>query len=183
MRSPPSAEAMARSAAYWRGRPPREPLHEVVEPLLVVQRGVERRVELGAGAVFAVGELLFAVARRFDRLRQGEAHHLAQRAEVVVGHPLPQGALPRVEQRTVVEYPRDGLDAGEVGPPAVDAPDDARVDAPRPELHGHGLPLLHVETVGDGVGVGGLRQRQDDIGVTLHRAGQRSWVSLRNPSP
>ena len=179
--------ALGRSDGQERGvlarRPPREPLHEVVEPLLVVQRGVERRVELGAGAVFAVGELLFAVARRFDRLRQGEAHHLAQRAEVVVGHPLPQGALPCVEQRTVVEYPRDGLDAGEVGPPAVDAPDDARVDAPHPELHGHGLPLLHVETVGDGVGVGGLRQRQDDIGVTLHRAGQRSWVSLRNPSP
>ena len=91
--------------------------------------------------------------------------------------------LPLVEQRTVVENPRDGFDAGKVGPPVVDAPDDARVDAPLPELYGNGLPLRQFQTIGDGERIGGLRQRQDDIGVTLHRRDQWSWVSLRNPSP
>ena len=164
-------------------RAAREPIHRFVEPLFVVQRNVELHVELGAGAVFAFGKFLLAVARRLDRLRQGEAHHLAQRAHVVVGHPLPQGALPCVEQRSVVENPRDGFDARKVGFPVVDTPDDARVDAPRAELYGNGLSFRRFETVGDGERVGGLRQRQDDIGVTLGRHRQWSWVSLRNPSP
>ncbi len=46
-------------------------------------------------------------------------------------------------------------------------PDDARVELARAELHGDGLPCGDGHPVGYSECVGGLRQWQHDVGVSL----------------
>ena len=70
-------------------------------------------------------KLLLAVSARLHQRRQRHAHHLAQRAHVIIGDPLPETALPLVEQRRTVEHAGDGLDGLEIGAPVVQPPDDA----------------------------------------------------------
>ena len=80
---------------------------------------------LPAGPELVGSKLLLAVSARLHQRRQRHAHHLAQRAHVIIGDPLPETALPLVEQRRTVEHAGDGLDGLEIGAPVVQPPDDA----------------------------------------------------------
>ena len=111
-----------------------------------------------------------AVSARLHQRRQRHAHHLAQRAHVIIGDPLPETALPLVEQRRTVEHAGDGLDGLEIGAPVVQPPDDARVDLRSAERHDYGHPLAKRHAFRHRKGVERLGQRKYDVGIAHGRS-------------
>ena len=145
-----------------------ELLEEFVEALLGAQRLAEREPGLAARAELPGSELLLGAAARLHQRGKRHAHHLAQRTHVVGGDPLPEAALRVAQQRHVVQRPQHRFDAPEVGTAVVQPPDDARIVAVGAELDHDGTALDQLHPLGDGEGVGGLRQREDDIGKQGH---------------
>ena len=152
------------------GRAPSKLLEDLVQAPFVVQLPRQRHVALRAGAELVFGELLLGIARRLHQRRQRHAHHLAQRAHVIIGDPLPETALPLVEQRRTVEHAGDGLDGLEIGAPVVQPPDDARVDLRSAERHGYGHPLAKRHAFRHRKGVERLGQRKYDVGIAHGRS-------------
>ena len=133
-------------------RAARESFEQLVERPFVAQPVGQEGERLGAGAELLFGEGLFRVARGLHQGGQRGAHHLAERAHVVVGRPLPEAHLRGREQRPVVE------------PAVVDAPHQPGVDLVRPELHGDGRAGHDVQPFVHGEGVDRLGQREYDVG-------------------
>ena len=155
------------------GRPPLQLFEHLVEPLSVEQVGRKGEVSFGAGAELLVDEALETVGRGFHERGQRRAHHLAERTHVVGGNPLPQLHLFGRQEGPCVEQPLHGLDALEIGPAVVHAPHDARVELAGAELHRHGPTRRYLRhAVGHGESVGGLRQRQHDVGEEGHPDGR-----------
>ncbi len=149
-------------------RTPFEAFEAGVECRLVGAGGRQGVIGFGAGAEIAVGERFGGVGRGFHEGGERTAHHLAEGAEVVIGHPLPKGAAPLVEQRTVVETPLDALDALHGGTAVVQPPDDARIVFAGAELDRDDLSLRHGHLLGNGERIGRLGQREHDIGKEGH---------------
>jgi len=151
------------------GRTPFELLESFVQSSFVVQPGRQGHVALRTGAKFLFGKLLLRVARRLHQRRQPHAHHLARRTHVVRRDPLPEGHLLRREQGCAVQDALYGFDGFERGAAVMHAPHDPRVEFAGAELYGHGLPRLDMHPFGHCERVGGLRQRQDYIGIEGHQ--------------
>ena len=131
---------------------------------------IVRHEPLPAGPELVGSKLLLAVSARLHQRRQRHAHHLAQRAHVIIGDPLPETALPLVEQRRTVEHAGDGLDGLEIGAPVVQPPDDARVDLRSAERHDYGHPLAKRHAFRHRKGVERLGQRKYDVGIAHGRS-------------
>ena len=151
----------------------------LVEGRLVVELPRQSDVTLRPEPELVVGELLLRVARRLHQRRQRHAHHLAHRTHVVRGDPLPKRHLLHREQGCVVEDAVNGFDPLEIGLPVVDPPHDARIEFAGSELHRHGLSRRDLRPLGNGERIGGLRQRQDYVGIAEHQPLPIAW----NPLP
>ena len=151
---------------------------EFMEALLVAQFTGQGDVTLRTGTELLLGELLLGIARRLHQRRQRHAHHLAQRTHVVGGDPLPKRPHRGREQRHIVENARNGLYGLEIGPAVMYPPDNARIEFPEAELHGHGMPFGEGHPLGYGKRIGRLRQRQHDIGITGHQGLLIAWKPL-----
>ena len=85
----------------------------------------------------------------------------------------------RREQGCAVQDALYGFDGFERGAAVMHAPHDPRVEFAGAELYGHGLPRLDMHPFGHCERIGGLRQRQDYVGIAEHQPLPIAW----NPLP
>ena len=162
---------LPRSAAF-------EPLHRLVEAILMEQIGRKCDIGFGARGIGPLQQLLLRIARRLHQRGKRHAHHLPRTAQVIRRHPLPQRALRRRQERCIIENTLYGFDPREVGAPVMHPPDNARIEFVRPELYRHGLTLRDRHPLGNRERIGRLRQRQDYVGIARHQPLLIAWKPL-----